>query len=363
MPQFKLNEMNGVSKKIALIAILISSTVLAIASNSTPSYAAYPQPTGAVYVEHVASKQRINMNERRNGGKVIVHPKDDSIDQKLWIETNSDGWTFSLWVDNTYARLSTQSDPTKSGIGTEIWMTGGKNSIQQTMYARPREGRNGQFLLEFVVNGKRTGQCLDVNGGATYSRPWTWNCDPKNDNQGFSISARGTNPSNPSPVSSSAGMLRYLPFFGASTITQGNNGWASHNDNLNRYAIDFNLPLGRDIATVAKGSVVFAGFVEQWGNHVVVKYDGTNVYGHYLHLSKISVTTGQSVSGGQKVGEAGGTFSSKVSVPVHLHYHEASGIRSNSIQMQNFQENIPLQDNGKGQPNIPVTSQNRAGRN
>jgi murein DD-endopeptidase MepM/ murein hydrolase activator NlpD len=360
MPQLKLNEVKEGAREIAPIAVSIFGTAFIFINNSLPAYAAYPQPTGAVYVEHVASGQRINMNERRNGGKIIIHPKDDSIDQKLWIETNPDGWTFSLWVDNTYARLSTQSDPTKSGIGTEVWMTGGKNSIQQTMYAKPREGRNGQFLLEFVINGKRTGQCLDVNGGATYSRPWTWNCDPKNDNQGFSISARGTNPS---PGSPSAGTLRYLPFFGTSAITQGNNGWASHNDNLNRYAIDFSLPLGRDIATVAKGSVVFAGFAEQWGNLVVVKYDGTNIYGHYLHLSKISVTNGQSVSGGQKVGEAGGTFSSKGTVPVHLHYHEASGIRSNSIQMQNFQENIPLQDNGKGNPDIPVTSQNRAGRN
>jgi Peptidase family M23 len=352
---------NKLKLGMATVYAPVFLAIFGVLSTSQSSSAAYPQPTGAVYVEHAASGQRINMNDRRNGGKIILHPKDDSIDQKLWIETNPDGWTFSLWVDNTYARLSTQSNPTANGVGTEVWMSGGKNSAQQTMHVLPRIGRPGQYLLEFVINGKGTGQCLDANGGKDFARPWTIACNHSNDNQGFWITSRNAN--TPPPSAQSPGTLRYLPFYGATEITQGNDGWASHNNALNRYALDFNLALGRDVAAVAKGTVEYAGFQEQWGNHVVIKYAGTNTYGHYLHLSKISVTNGQTVSGGQKIGEAGGTFATNQPIAVHLHYHEANGIRTNSVPMQNFQENIPLQDNGQGQPNIPVTSQNSAGRN
>jgi hypothetical protein len=348
-----------IRKAIGYITISIALAALIVLGSSQTSHAAYQHPVGEVYVEHAASGQRINMYERRNGGKVILHPKDDSIDQKLWIEPNPDRWTFSLWVDNTYARLSTKVDPVKDGIETEVWMSGKKGSPQQTMRAIPREGYPGQYLLEFVINGKTTGQCLDVNGGANYVRPLTWTCNRGNNNQGFSIISRGSSP----PPSSSTGRLRYLPFYGSSVITQGNNGWASHNDNLNRYGIDFGLSYGQAVAAVAKGTVVFAGFVEGWGNHVVIKYEGTQMYGHYLHLSQINVLQYQLVSGGQKIGEAGNSWYSKKTVATHLHYHEANGIRTNSIRMHNFQENIPLEDNGQGKPNIPVTSQNYPGRN
>jgi murein DD-endopeptidase MepM/ murein hydrolase activator NlpD len=332
-----------------------------IVISSKPVTAAYPQPTGAVSVEHAASGQRINMNDRRNGGAVILHPKDNSIDQNLWIEPNPDGWTFSLWVDNTYARLSTQSNPIRNNVGTEVWMSGAKNSSQQTMHALPRVGRPGQYLLEFVINNKGTGVCLDANGGAKYVRPMTYGCDHNNNNQGFLISPRGA--TTPTPVTSSTGVLRYLPFYGTSAITQGNGGWVSHKDDLNRYALDFNLVYGQAVAAVAKGTVVSAGFAEGWGNHVVIQYAGTNTYGHYLHLSKINVIVGSVVAGGNKVGEAGNTLYSNQNTATHLHYHEANGIRTNSVPMQNFREDIPLQDNGQGQPNISVTSQNVAGRN
>lgn len=358
MPTYFSSFSNRSKKAIVCATVSILVAVLCVLSSSQVSRSAYPNPTGAVYVEHAASGQRINMYERTNGGKVILHPKDDSIDQKLWIETNPDGWTFSLWVDNTYARLSTQADPTRDGIGTEVWMSGVKGSSQQTMRAIPRDGYPGQYLLEFVINGKPTGQCLDAYGGANYVRPITWTCAQGNNNQGFSIISRSGPPSN-----SSTGTLRYLPFYGGSSITQGNNGQVSHNNDLNRYAIDFGLSYGQDVAAVAKGTVVVSEFREQWGNFVVIKYEGTNIFGHYLHLSKRNVSVDQFVSGGQKIGEAGNTFSSNQTVATHLHYHEANGVRANSIPMQNFQENIPLQDNGKNGPNIPVTSQNYSGRN
>lgn len=348
-----------IRKAIGYITISIALAALIVLGSSQTSQAAYPHPVGEVYVEHAASGQRINMYERWNGGKVILHPKDNSIDQKLWIEPNPDGWTFSLWVDNTYARLSTKVDPVKEGIETEVWMSGKKGSPQQTMRAIPREGYPGQYLLEFVINGKTTGQCLDVNGGANYVRPHTWTCTHSNNNQGFSIISRVGSP----PPTSSPGRLRYLPFYGNSVITQGNNGSYSHNNDLNRYGIDFGLGYGQAVAAVAKGTVVYAGFVQQWGNHVVIKYEGTEVYGHYLHLSQINVSYSQLVSGGQKIGEAGNTFATGQPVATHLHYHEANGIRQNSIRMHNFQENIPLEDNGQNGPNIPVTSQNYPGRN
>jgi len=174
--------------KVVRVALTLSAVIVA---TPVASYADYPHPTGAVTVQHVKSNQRINMFERFNSGKVILHPPDNSIDQNLWIEKNSDNSTFSLWVDNTNARLSTKSDPTKDGIGTEVWMSGAKGSPQQTLRAIPRGGYPGQFLLEFQINGRGTGKCLDATGGAKFVQLIIWGCNNGNDNQGFSISQRG----------------------------------------------------------------------------------------------------------------------------------------------------------------------------
>ncbi|MCC9705879.1 M23 family metallopeptidase [Streptomyces sp. MNU76] len=80
--------------------------------------------------------------------------------------------------------------------------------------------------------------------------------------------------------------------------------------------VDFAAPTGTSLKAVGAGTVVSAGWGGAYGNQVVVKLaDG--YYAQYAHLSSISVSAGQSVSGGQQIGLSGAT--GNVTGP-HLHF-------------------------------------------
>ncbi|MBB4710912.1 transglycosylase family protein [Streptomyces luteogriseus] len=85
--------------------------------------------------------------------------------------------------------------------------------------------------------------------------------------------------------------------------------------------IDFPVPTGTSVKSVAAGSVVSAGWGGSFGYQVVVRHaDGR--YSQYAHLSAISVRGGQSVSAGQRIGRSGSTGNS--SGP-HLHFEVRTG--------------------------------------
>ncbi|MEV0238589.1 transglycosylase family protein [Streptomyces sp. NPDC050674] len=85
--------------------------------------------------------------------------------------------------------------------------------------------------------------------------------------------------------------------------------------------IDFPVPTGTTVKSVAAGSVVSAGWGGSFGYQVVVRHaDGR--YSQYAHLSAISVRDGQSVSAGQRIGRSGSTGNS--SGP-HLHFEVRTG--------------------------------------
>ncbi|MEU1319970.1 transglycosylase family protein [Streptomyces tibetensis] len=85
--------------------------------------------------------------------------------------------------------------------------------------------------------------------------------------------------------------------------------------------IDFPVPTGTSVKSVAAGSVVSAGWGGSFGYQVVVRHaDGR--YSQYAHLSAISVRDGQSVSVGQRIGRSGSTGNS--SGP-HLHFEVRTG--------------------------------------
>jgi Peptidase family M23 len=157
------------------------------------------------------------------------------------------------------------------------------------------------------------------------------------------------------------GNTRYLPFFGTSTLTQGTADTYSHNDILNDFAIDIGLRTGEKVVSVAKGTVLYAGWKEKWGNVVAIKYSIENKgrIGHYLHLNSLSVKRGQSVYGGQVLGEAGGTWSSTRSLAPHLHYHEAIDLFGNSVALLGFEERT---DTRYSNNNKLITSQNEGDR-
>ncbi|WP_413760014.1 transglycosylase family protein [Streptomyces sp. MMBL 11-3] len=85
--------------------------------------------------------------------------------------------------------------------------------------------------------------------------------------------------------------------------------------------VDFPVPTGTSVKSVASGSVVTAGWGGSFGYQVVIRH-GDGRYTQYAHLSAISVKAGQSVGGGQRIGRSGSTGNS--SGP-HLHFEVRTG--------------------------------------
>lgn len=76
--------------------------------------------------------------------------------------------------------------------------------------------------------------------------------------------------------------------------------WKAHN------GTDYAAPSGTAIMTTASGTVVQTGYTAGNGNFVKVKHNGTYST-QYLHMSKILVKNGQSVTQGQVIGKVGST--------------------------------------------------------
>ncbi|MET7982950.1 MULTISPECIES: LysM peptidoglycan-binding domain-containing M23 family metallopeptidase [unclassified Streptomyces] len=80
--------------------------------------------------------------------------------------------------------------------------------------------------------------------------------------------------------------------------------------------VDFVVPTGTTIKSIAAGTVVSAGWGGAYGNQVVIQHaDGK--YSQYAHMSSLSVSAGQTVTEGQQIGLSGAT--GNVTGP-HLHF-------------------------------------------
>ncbi|MFF3425627.1 peptidoglycan DD-metalloendopeptidase family protein [Streptomyces sp. NPDC002602] len=85
--------------------------------------------------------------------------------------------------------------------------------------------------------------------------------------------------------------------------------------------VDFIASSGTTVKAVGAGTVVSAGWGGAYGNEVVIRHaDGK--YSQYGHMSSLSVSTGQSVTPGQRIGLSGSTGNS--SGP-HLHFEIRTG--------------------------------------
>lgn len=85
--------------------------------------------------------------------------------------------------------------------------------------------------------------------------------------------------------------------------------------------VDFPVPTGTSVKSVAPGRVVSAGWAGAYGYEVVIRHsDGK--YSQYAHLSALHVRTGQSVSGGQRIARSGSTGNS---TGPHLHFEIRTG--------------------------------------
>lgn len=81
-------------------------------------------------------------------------------------------------------------------------------------------------------------------------------------------------------------------------------------------AVDFGAPTGAPVVAVANGTVVSAGWNNGYGNLVQIKHNNGLTSG-YAHLSRISVSKGESVKQGEVVGLVGATG---LATGPHLHY-------------------------------------------
>lgn len=108
------------------------------------------------------------------------------------------------------------------------------------------------------------------------------------------------------------------PIAGA-TFTSGY-GWRwgrMHNGN------DFATPIGTPIVSMSSGTVIFAGGDGAFGNKVEIEYwDGTVSY--YAHMDTISVSVGQQVAAGERVGTSGNSGRS-TGPHLHLEIHPGGG--------------------------------------
>ncbi|MEV5972349.1 LysM peptidoglycan-binding domain-containing M23 family metallopeptidase [Streptomyces sp. NPDC051921] len=85
--------------------------------------------------------------------------------------------------------------------------------------------------------------------------------------------------------------------------------------------VDFIASTGTTVHAVGPGTVYSAGDGGAYGNQVVIQHaDGT--FSQYAHLSSISVSAGQTVTGGQEIGLSGAT--GNVTGP-HLHFEIRTG--------------------------------------
>ncbi|MEU8031419.1 M23 family metallopeptidase [Streptomyces sp. NPDC049099] len=80
--------------------------------------------------------------------------------------------------------------------------------------------------------------------------------------------------------------------------------------------VDFVVPTGTPVKAVAAGTVVSAGWGGAYGNQVVLRLNDGH-YAQYGHLSRLSVSPGQTVTEGRQVGLSGAT--GNVTGP-HLHF-------------------------------------------
>ncbi|MFD3543716.1 peptidoglycan DD-metalloendopeptidase family protein [Streptomyces sp. NPDC058662] len=85
--------------------------------------------------------------------------------------------------------------------------------------------------------------------------------------------------------------------------------------------LDFMASSGTTVKAVGAGTVVSAGWSGSYGNEVVIRHaDGK--YSQYAHLSSLSVSSGQSVTAGQRIGLSGSTGNS---TGPHLHFEIRTG--------------------------------------
>lgn len=88
--------------------------------------------------------------------------------------------------------------------------------------------------------------------------------------------------------------------------------------------VDFHHPTGSHVISGASGTIVEAGYRDDYGNYLIIDH-GEGVYTRYAHLASFGqgIRTGKKVEDGQTLGRMGNTAGWPM--PIHLHYELLTG--------------------------------------
>lgn len=88
--------------------------------------------------------------------------------------------------------------------------------------------------------------------------------------------------------------------------------------------VDFHHPTGSAVMAAADGTVIEAGYRDDYGNYVIIDH-GSGVFTRYAHLASFSggIRAGKSIKDGATIGRMGN--SGGWSMPIHLHYEVLTG--------------------------------------
>ncbi|MEE1928451.1 transglycosylase family protein [Streptomyces sp. TRM 70351] len=122
-------------------------------------------------------------------------------------------------------------------------------------------------------------------------------------------------PAEPAPAAS--GFVRPVDAAPSTAYRASGSAWSSGYHT----GVDFSAGTGTPVKSVGAGTVVSAGWGGSYGNQIVIRHEDGR-YTQYAHLSSITVSTGQSVGGGQQIGLVGSTGNS---TGPHLHFEVRTG--------------------------------------
>ncbi|MFE1377334.1 peptidoglycan DD-metalloendopeptidase family protein [Streptomyces sp. NPDC058740] len=133
-----------------------------------------------------------------------------------------------------------------------------------------------------------------------------------------SSSSSSSSSSSASGTTSSSGWVAPVAGGGISTPYRASGSmWSSGYHT----GVDFIASSGTTVRAVGPGTVYSAGWGGAYGNQIVIQHaDGT--FSQYGHLSSISVSAGQTVTGGEQIGLSGSTGNS---TGPHLHFEMRTG--------------------------------------
>lgn len=218
------------------------------------------------------------------------------------------GWQ-KLYADN---RATVGDDPGFILPGMKLTLGGkAKGGAAETREAAPR------------TEQPRTQQAPKASYGTSSERSSDDSSDSA-DSSGSSGPSRSTSGEERGQGSGDSGRTSgsgfTAPVDGASVTTSYRASGSSWSSGYHT-GVDFAASSGTTVKAVGAGTVVSAGWSGSYGNEVVIRHtDGT--YSQYAHLSSLSVSSGQGVGGGDRIGYSGSTGNS---TGPHLHFEIRTG--------------------------------------